>query len=114
MISDCARMYENQSDVVASKWARGNSLLVGLINKLRSKARIATSGDKMEADGEKPEGPEAVDHEENGSDTAEGSDEVCDVFGTLEVGQLVKTSGDIFGKVSKQSEEDSKGELIRS
>ena len=109
MISDCAKMYENQVDVVASKWARGNSLLVGLINKLRSKARVATIGDKMEADDEKPGKPEAVDPEENGSDTAEGSDEVCDVYGTLEVGQLVKTSGDIFEKVSTQAEEDSKG-----
>ena len=52
--TDCAKMYENQADVVASKWARGNSLLVGLINKLRSKARVATIGDKIEADDEKP------------------------------------------------------------
>ena len=58
MISECAKMEENQS-VVANKWARGNSLLVGLINKLRSKARVATIADKMETNDEKPEGPEA-------------------------------------------------------
>ena len=107
-------MEENQS-VVANKWVRGKSLLVGLINKLRSKVRVATIADKMEADDEKPEGHEAVDHVENGSDTAEdgdpdlGSDEVCEVFGTLEVDQLVTASGDIIEESSKQAEENSQG-----
>ena len=96
MISDCA------------KWKRSNllwpiggpgetSLLVGLTSKLRSKARVATI-----ADDEKPDGPEAVGPEENGSDTVQdgdpdlGSGEVCEEFGTEEVDQLVKDSGDIF------------------
>ena len=79
IISDCAEMKENQS-VVANKWARGNSLLVGLISKLRSEARVATSADKMEAD-EKPDGPKAGDPDL-------GSPEVCEVFGTAEVDPL--------------------------
>ena len=87
--------------------------MVGLINKLRSKARVATIADKMEADDEKPEDPEAVDPEENGNGTAEdcdpdlGSDEVYEVFGTLEVDQLVTASGDIFEEFSNQAEENS-------
>lgn len=54
-ISEQAKMKESQS--VANKWARGNSLLVRLISKLRSEARVATRADNM-VDGEmNPDGP---------------------------------------------------------
>ena len=74
-------MKDSQS-VVANKWAKGNSLLVRLINKLRSLARVTTIASKMKA--EKPDRPEADDPEENGSDTVEDGDPDLDSCGISE------------------------------
>merc|ERR1719318_997584 len=109
-ISEQAKMEESKA--VAIKWARGNSLLVRLISKLRSEATVATSADKV-VDGEKnPDGPEEKD-----SDAAMEADpdlcneDGCEEFISAKLDQLVETSWDSFEEVSKQLEGNSHGEL---
>merc|ERR1719318_2004965 len=96
---------------VANKWARGNSLLVRLISKLRSEATVATIVDNL-VDGEKnPDGPE----EKNSDAVMEadqdlGNEDGCEEFLPAKLGQLDETSWDSFNEVSKQLEEPARME----
>ena len=75
-------------------------------------ARVATSADNM-VDGEKkPDGPEEKDSDAiEEADPDLGNEEGCEEFVSGKLDHLAKTSWESFDVVSKQLEEDSKGEL---
>ena len=79
-VTDLAKMGESQPvlsnmEVVAESWVKGNDLLLGLISKLKSKARVDTTATKGKADA-KPDGSEAANSEENSRDIVEPRSEL--------------------------------------